>query len=125
MQTQQAVTPDLTTLVELNREYIRSVQMSDVQRFRELLADDFLCSLPDGSIIDRERFLEQTAIPVKISNLEAHDVSVRLMGDFAIIHARTTYTAADGRAGAGRYTDVWARRNGTWLAVSAHVTRLG
>jgi len=23
----------------------------------------------------------------------------------------------------GRYTDVWARRNGEWLAVSAHVTR--
>jgi hypothetical protein len=30
---------------------------------------------------------------------------------------------ADGRAGAGRYTDVWARRNGQWLAVAAHVTR--
>jgi len=46
------------------------------------------------------------------------------MGDFAIIHARTTYTGADGRPGAGRYTDVWARRGGRWLAVSAHVTRL-
>ena len=46
------------------------------------------------------------------------------MGDFAIIHARTTYTLPDGSAGAGRYTDVWARRDGRWLAVSAHVTRL-
>jgi hypothetical protein len=25
--------------------------------------------------------------------------------------------------GSGRYTDVWARRHGRWLAVSAHVTR--
>jgi len=124
MQTQPAFTPDLATLLELNRDYIRSVQMSDVQRFREILAGDFLCSLPDGSLLDRDRFLEQTAIPVKISNLEAHDVNVRLMGDFAIIHARTTYTTADGHPGAGRYTDVWARRDGKWLAVSAHVTRL-
>jgi ketosteroid isomerase-like protein len=54
---------------------------------------------------------------------EAHDVNIRLMGDFAIIHARTTYDAPDGRPGAGRYTDVWARRQGRWLAVSAHVTR--
>jgi hypothetical protein len=45
------------------------------------------------------------------------------MGDFAIVHARTTYTMADGRQGSGRYTDVWARRGGNWLAVSAHVTR--
>src|SRR5438034_6415286 len=114
---------DLTTLLELNQDYIRSVQTSDVRRFREILADDFLCSLPDGSLIDRDRFLEQTAKPVQISNLQADEVKVRLMGDFAIIHARTTYEGPDGRQGSGRYTDVWARRNGRWLAVSAHVTR--
>ena len=114
---------DLNTLLDLNRDYIRSVQTSDVRRFREILADDFLCSLPDGSLVDRDRFLEQTARPATISNLEAHDVNVRLMGDFAIVHARTTYTTVNGSAGSGRYTDVWARRQGRWLAVSAHVTR--
>jgi ketosteroid isomerase-like protein len=121
---QTASASDLTILAELNQDYIRSVQTSDVQRFKQILSDDFLCSLPDGSLIDRKRFLEQTAQPVQISNLAAHDVNVRLMGDFAIVHARTTYTTADGRPAAGRYTDVWAKRNGTWVAVSAHVTRL-
>jgi len=114
---------DLTTLLELNRDYIRSVQTSDVKRFKEILADDFLCSLPDGALIDRESFLEQTALPATISNLEVHDVNVRLMGDFAIIHAQTAFTTRDGRPGMGRYTDVWARRDGRWIAVSAHVTR--
>jgi hypothetical protein len=89
----------------------------------EILAEDFLCSNPDGSLVDRAAFLAQTARPVTISNLEARDVMVRLLGDVAIIHARTTYTLPDGRQGAGRYTDVWARRAGRWLAVSAHVTR--
>lgn len=124
MATTVASTSDLDTLTQLNRDYIDSVQHSDVRRFEEILAEDFLCSHPDGSLVDRARFLEQTARPVSISNLQAHDVNVRLMGDFAIIHARTTYTGPDGRPGAGRYTDVWARRNGRWLAVSAHVTRL-
>jgi ketosteroid isomerase-like protein len=123
MQTKTASTSDLDTLLALNRDYIRSVQSSDVQRFEEILAEDFLCSNPDGSLVDRQRFLEQTALPVKISHLEAHDVNVRLLGDVAIIHARTTYTGPDGRPGSGRYTDVWARRHGRWLAVSAHVTR--
>jgi ketosteroid isomerase-like protein len=62
-------------------------------------------------------------LPVTISNLEAHDVHIRLMGDVALIHARTTYIGSDGRPRSGRYTDVWARRHGRWLAVSAHVTR--
>jgi ketosteroid isomerase-like protein len=123
MRTDTAVKSDLDTLLDLNRDYIRSVQTSDVSRFDEILAEDFLCSNPDGSLVDRNGFLRQTARPVTISNLEAGDVNVRLLGDFAIIHARTTYTAPDGRSGSGRYTDVWARRHGRWLAVSAHVTR--
>jgi hypothetical protein len=94
-----------------------------VRRFDEILAEDFLCSNPDGSLVDRAGFLVQTARPVTILNLEARDVKIRIMGDVAIIHARTTYTMSDGRAASGRYTDVWARRNGRWLAVSAHVTR--
>jgi ketosteroid isomerase-like protein len=116
-------TSDLTVLLALNEEYIRSVQTGDVKRFSEILADDFLCSLPDGTLIDRDAFLDRTAKPVQIANLEAHDVSVRLMGEFAIIHARTTFMLADGRPGSGRYTDVWAHRSGRWLAVAAHVTR--
>jgi ketosteroid isomerase-like protein len=114
---------DLQTLEQLNRDYIGSVQNSDVRRFDEILAEDFLCSNPDGSLVDRAGFLVQTARPVTILNLEARDVKIRIMGDVAIIHARTTYTMSDGRAASGRYTDVWARRNGRWLAVSAHVTR--
>jgi ketosteroid isomerase-like protein len=123
MPTAAAPSTDLTTLVQLNQDYIRSVQTSDVRRFREILAEDFLCSLPDGSLADCARFLELTALPVKISGLEAHDVNVRLLGDVAIVHGRTTYKTADGTPGSGRYTDVWARRDGRWLAVSAHVTR--
>jgi ketosteroid isomerase-like protein len=114
---------DLEVLERLNRDYINSVQASDVRRFDEILAEDFRCSNPDGSLVDRAGFLAQTARPVTISNLEAHDVEIRMIGDVAIIHARTTYTLPDGRAGSGRYTDVWARREGCWLAVSAHVTR--
>ena len=117
------VSADLTELQRLNREYIRSVQTSAVRRFDEILAEEFYCSNPDGSLVDRKGFLAQTIRPVTISNLEAHDVLIRILGDVAIIHARTTYTFADGRAGSGRYTDVWQRRDGRWLAVSAHVTR--
>lgn len=114
---------DLDVLTRLNDDYIQSVQRSDVKRFNEILSDDFLCSMADGSLLDRKAFLDQTAKPVTIKNLKAHDVNVRMMGDFAIIHARTSYTLPDGAESGGRYTDVWARRNGQWLAVSAHVTR--
>ena len=114
---------DVDILRQLNQDFVRSVQLSDARRFDVILADDFLNSKPDGSLVGRAEFLAQIARPAMISNLEAHDVRIRVMGEMAIIHARTTYKMPDGRAGAGRYTDVWARQQGGWLCVSAHVTR--
>jgi ketosteroid isomerase-like protein len=123
MRDQASTASDIEVLTQLNADYITSVQKGDVKRFNEILSDDFLCSMADGTLVDRKRFLELTAQPVTIRNLTAHDVNVRLMGDMAIIHAATSYTTADGKPSSGRYTDVWARRNGRWVAVSAHVTR--
>jgi uncharacterized protein (TIGR02246 family) len=117
------IASDLDVLTWLNDEYIRSVKTSDVNRFREILADDFLCTLADGTIVDRYEFLEQIAKPYTLRDLETDDVNVRVLGDFAIVHARTTFTLPDGTPGSGRYTDVWARRDGRWLAIAAHVTR--
>ncbi|MBA3775721.1 MAG: nuclear transport factor 2 family protein [Betaproteobacteria bacterium] len=114
---------DPETLRQLNNDYIRSVQAGDKHRFEDILADDFLASNPDGTLVDKKSFLEQTGRPVTISNLEAHDVRIRIMGDVAIIHARTSYKTAEGRSASGRYTDIWARRQGRWLAIAAHVTR--
>jgi ketosteroid isomerase-like protein len=123
MQAVMAAKTDLDALIALNRDYIHSVETSDPGRFDEILADDFLCSNPDGSLIDRETFLARIRQPSSVRNIETSDVNVRIMGDFAIIHARTSFTLLDGKPGTGRYTDVWARRDGRWLAVSAHVTR--
>lgn len=113
---------DLETLAALNRDYIASVQNSDTRRFDEILSADFLNTNPDGSLVDKVGFLKQIAPKARVANLACHDVNVRVMGDFAIIHARTSYTL-DGKSGSGRYTDIWARRDGAWLCVAAQVAR--
>jgi ketosteroid isomerase-like protein len=120
---EKRMSKDIDELTLLNRDYVASVQNSDVKRFDEILAQDFYCSNPDKTLVDRAAFLRQTAIPVKIKNLRAQDVKIRVLGDFAIIHAATSYTTSEGEQAAGRYTDCWARQNGKWLAVSAHVAR--
>jgi enamine deaminase RidA (YjgF/YER057c/UK114 family) len=114
---------DMNELKHLNAGYMRSVALKDVDWFRQHLSDDFLNSNPDGSVVDRAGFIEQIAKPATISNLGYEDERIRIMGDMAIIHARTTYTRADGSASLGRYTDSWARRGGVWVCVAAHVTR--
>ena len=121
--TDTAAKVDIDILTALNRDYIASVQKGNVRRFDEILAIDFLCSNPDGTLVDRAQFMRQTALPVTISGLVATNVQIRLMGDVAIIHGGTRYLTAAGELRQGRYTDVWVKRDGTWLTVSAHVTR--
>jgi len=114
---------DRETLHALNENYVRSVAESDVRWFDENLSADFLNTNPDCTIIDRAGFLARISNPVGVTGLHPEDVNIRLFGDFAIIHARTVYTKPDGSGGAGRYTDIWARQDGRWLCVAAHVAR--
>jgi ketosteroid isomerase-like protein len=114
---------DLSVLHELNHNYIRSVEDSDVNWFEANLADDFLNSNPDGTLVDRAGFLAQIARKSGVTNIKEDDVRIVIRGDFAFIHARTSFTKPDGTSGAGRYTDIWWKRNYRWLCVTAHVTR--
>jgi ketosteroid isomerase-like protein len=113
----------MKTLEQLNDGYIRSVRVSDVGWFTEHLADDFVNSNPDGSLVDRAAFLRQVAQPCPVADFAAEDVRIRILGDAALIHGRTVYKKPDGRVASGRYTDVWAFREGRWLCVAADVTR--
>ena len=120
MQTNANAQRDLETLTALNLDFTASVQNGDVKRFEEILGDDFMMSIPDGSLLDRAEYLKLVAQPVTISGLKVEDVRIRLLGDFAIIHARFDSRSADGAPRRGRYTDNWARRDGAWVAISAH-----
>ncbi len=111
-------------LRDLNSSYVRAVDQSDVAWFEANLAAEFYNTNPDGSFVDRKAFIAQIARGSTVKNIREQDVTIRILGDFAIIHARTTYQKADGTQGAGRYTDDWHFKGGRWQCVSAHVTRM-
>jgi hypothetical protein len=60
MKADTAIHSDIDALTALNRDYIHSVQHGDIRRFDEILAEDFLCSNPDGSLVDKKQFLAGT-----------------------------------------------------------------
>ena len=115
---------DAETLETLNQGYLLAAEKSDVAWYAEHLAEDYRATNPDGSFVDKAGFLARIGRPHTLTNFRAPDVSIQRVGDLALIHARTTYTKADGQPGAGRYTDVWARRGDGWVCMAANVTRL-
>jgi ketosteroid isomerase-like protein len=113
----------MDALEALNAGYIRAVASSDVAWFDRHLAEDFVNSNADGTLSDRAAFLAEIAKPLPLRDFACEDVRIRVFGQAAIIHARTTYRKPGGQPGAGRYTDVWALRGGRWVCVCADVTR--
>jgi ketosteroid isomerase-like protein len=114
---------DLDTLRRLNGGFIRAVATSDAGWFERHLSSDFVNSNADGTLSERAAFIAVVARPSSVPDLSVSDVRIRLFGATAIVHGRTHYTRADGEAGAGRYTDVWARVGDDWLCAAADVTR--
>ncbi len=122
-QTPAASAENESQLVRLNQEFINAVKSSDKAWFESHLAADFLNSNADGTLSARAEFIKRAAQPIQVGDFAVHDVLVRLFGSSAIVHGRTTFVHADGRAGVGRYTDVWAKTTGRWLCVAADVSR--
>jgi ketosteroid isomerase-like protein len=110
---------DLAILERLNLDYNRADQASDAQRFSEFLADDFVVQTP-GVTRDREQYLEYIAGPRPFTDLTLLESRVRLLGDVALIHGRTSYRlVSDGSIQEALYTDAYQKRDGVWLCISA------
>ncbi|MGX1543982.1 nuclear transport factor 2 family protein [Streptomyces adustus] len=80
----------------MNNDYVRSDQHSDVQRFSEFLAEEFLVQT-SGVTRNRAEFLECKAKPRPFKDPSVDDVNIRILSDVALIHRRGKYTVlADG-----------------------------
>jgi hypothetical protein len=114
---------DEATLTELNAQYVDSFMTANVGWYDEHLADDFLCIESDGSVLDKAQFLRKAADGPDVAGYRLAQVWIRIYGDVALIHATGVFTRRDGTTGTSRYTDVYARTNGVWKAISAQITR--
>ena len=114
---------DEVILTELNRRYIESFMKSDVEWYREHLADDFLCIEANGSVLDKDQFLEKTAEGPGLADYRLAQVHIRIFGDVALVHGMGRFRRQDATTGISRYTDIYLRVGTEWKAISAQITR--
>ena len=114
---------ELTTLEQLNREYVDAFMNADVEWYREHLAEDFVCIESDGSVLNKHQFLLNTAKGPDVNNYMLHDVDVRIYGSVAIVQATGSWLGKDNSKGISRYTDVYVKSEDVWKTVLAQITR--
>src|SRR3954447_5840507 len=92
---------DVQAVTRLNGTYIECVVTADADRFATILAEDFVCSNPDGTLVDRDELLRRTRSAPPLQSMAIDEVRIRVIDTMAIVHARTTYVLGDGQKGAG------------------------
>ena len=114
-------------LLKLEDEFARAVAGNDVDALDGLLANDWIIVEPDGSIIDKARFLGVIRSgALSHESMESTDLRVRLYGNTAVVTALTTTKGkfmGQDFASCERATDIFVKQTDRWQCVFAQLTR--
>ena len=115
-------------ILELEKKFGEAMIQNDTDAIGRLLSNDWIIIDPDGSVIDRSRFLAVIRSgALKHEAMDSEDIRVRTYGNTATVtavtHTRTKYLEKEFTTHE-RATDVFAKQNGRWQCVLTHLTTL-
>ena len=101
----------------------KSQQTNNVELQAPLLADKYVATDQDGTVLVGKEANLADAKLTTFSSMELTDLKVTVFGDTAI--ATGTFTDKGTYKGKpfnhrGRFTDTWVKMNGKWLCVASH-----
>lgn len=103
-------------------------QSGDAKALAPLLADDFMLTHSDGRVQYKADYIAELATRTRVNTgIANEDVKARLYGDTAVVTGMSIQSGiSDGKPWSGkfRFTRTWVRKDGTWLIVSSHSSRI-
>ena len=119
---------DKDDLLKLEQEFTDAVLENDAEAIGRITADDWVIIDADGGVIDKESFLKVVKSGVLThSSMSSNEIRVRIYNDTAVVTALATSKGKYmGKAfvSTERATDVFVRKDGRWLCVLSHLTRV-
>jgi len=113
-------------ILELERQSKDAAVHRDPVFSQRTLADDYVAITPLGQVITKsDTVAARRSGQLRYESIEINDVVVRVYGNTAIVTARANVKGIDlGEEfnGSYRFTRVWVRRGGHWLAASYQAT---
>ena len=120
----QAIDSPATTreLTEIEARLAATYRSGDCDGWGALLAAEWsVIHITGAEITKAEAVQACKAAATRIDSLSSDNLVVRAFGDAAVVTGRTT-ASAGGQTVILRFTDVFVRRDGRWLAVASQAT---
>lgn len=118
----EASTRELESLVE---QLASTWKQRDCAGWGALIADDWSVTHIDAQVITKPEALEMCRTGPPVSST-VDQLRVRVYGDTGIVTGRTkaAVTGSAPQVVVLRFTDVFVRREGRWVVVASHATRV-
>ena len=108
--------------------WLKALERSDTIALKRIIADDYLITVADGRVLNREQDLAPIiAGRLQFLSAKTDSLRIRIFGNAAIVTGVGTYTVKMGDKSPvirERFTDVYIKRDGVWQPVSSHSTPL-
>lgn len=119
---------DEQALMQLERDWGAAMGKNDYAAMRRIMAPEWTMTGPDGSRSTFDASMRDLQSgDLRFESMEPSDFDVKVYGDTAVVTGQSkdkgTYKGQD-ISGTYRFTDVFVKRDGKWVAVSTHVTRV-
>jgi ketosteroid isomerase-like protein len=115
-------------LIRVSHEWDRAMVANDPEAIGRFMAHDWTIIGSDGGVVDRATFLKLVRSgALRHDVMESEDVTVRVYGGTAVVTGRGvsggTYQGQAFRE-VERWSCVFVRREGRWVCVSTHLSRI-
>jgi len=118
---------DEAELIGLERDYARALMAKDRAFLMRFYASDWRGGNWMGFWSKATMIKSVLNARYVVKSMDVRDLKIRLMGDVAVVQGvDEEVTSVDGRDTSGKwaFTDVFARRDGVWVAVASHTSEI-
>ena len=118
-----ASAPDSAVAV-LHQEtrWLNAIVAGDAKIVASILSPNFTHITSRGVLLHRAQ--ELAALKKEAFTMNASEQTVDFAGDAAVVHGLNTIVQSGKTLARERYTDVYVKQNGTWMALSAQETEI-
>jgi len=117
----------VSELKEMQQRLVRAVLARNKDEYAAMLAPEWRVTHVSGRVMTRAEVLEMVfgSPDPPFKDAVEDEIEVRLLGETAaVVTGRNTVTLHDGSRLVLRFTDVAHRRDGRWVIVASHATRI-
>jgi ketosteroid isomerase-like protein len=117
----------VASIKQLEHDWVEAAKANDMDKLGQILADDWAGIGPDGEKMNKQAYLDMyKSGKSKVESIDLGSIEVKVIGTVAIAQGtdkeKSTY---DGKDSSGKYAwmDVFAKRDGKWVAVRSQTAK--